>query len=161
MLFRSIPPLELRIKHDGVTVVLDCVSAWTPVTSPDGQVTGHVDHPCVVDWKVKFSTRERRTQDSVEESAQLALYCLESGYQNAAFVEIPRDVRAPIQTFVSRFPPDDLVRWRRWHDNQRAAMGTRGPDEAAYRLAEPGHKLCSATYCPFFSTCPGGRCDGV
>lgn len=134
---------------------IDFLSFRTPIVD-DGRIVDYEEEPCVVDWKTVFGTFRKRTQESTDASAQLALYCLEAGVHNAAFVEIPRDPDQDIRTIVTHFDNADLARWSQYFDEQFAAIRTRGDKEAAYRLAAPGHRLCSVKWCAYWNRCPGG-----
>lgn len=134
---------------------IDLLSNTTPLVDAHGKIVGKVTKPCVIDWKFKFSSRSRRDQESTDHSAQLALYCLQTGADTAAFVEIPRE-GGPTHTLVTNFSAYDLVYWRRYLDSQFAAVASRGEEEAAYRLAPAGHPLCRPQFCTFWRRCPGG-----
>lgn len=108
----------------------------------------------VLDWKTTASKR-RRSQADADNSAQLALYCIETGAHHAAFVEIPRD-GGPLNLVASSFDDWELARWAAYLDAQFAAMNSRGPAEADFRLAARGHPLCNVRFCPYWSRCPGG-----
>jgi hypothetical protein len=133
---------------------LDVLSAWTPVVD-DGQIVGKNEVPCVLDWKTVFSARKHRSQEDVDTSPQLALYCLEAGVNNAGFVEVPRDVHQDIRVVVTSFTDAELRRWDGWFQEQFGAIETRGPNKDAYRLAAPGNKLCSERWCPCWGRCMG------
>lgn len=135
---------------------IDVLSPQTPVLNEAGKITGVIDEPCVLDWKVKFSTRNRRTQEDVDTSPQLALYCLLEGVNNAAFVEIPRSQRAPINILLRTFDDDELSYYSKYFTEQAKAVESRGRDESAFRLAAPEHRLCTEQWCPFWARCPGG-----
>lgn len=132
---------------------IDYVSIHTPVVE-GGQLVDTKPGLCVLDWKT-VGGRRRRGQDDADNSAQLALYCIETGAHNAAFVEIPRD-GGPLNIVAAEFDDDSLRRWATFLDAQFAAMQSRGPDEAQFRLAPRGHPLCSPRWCPFWDFCPGG-----
>lgn len=161
------PYLKPRRRPDGtleieqwatrwITGKIDLVSETTPVVDPAGRITGAVEsRPCVVDWKSKSSTK-KRTQEETNRSKQLALYCLEKELDTGAFVEIPRDVAVPINVVVVQFTPEELDYWARWFQAQFAAMQSRGREESAYKLAPPGHPLCSERWCAHWARCPGG-----
>lgn len=138
------------------TAKLDLVSSRSPVVNEDGEVVGALDEPCVVDWKVNFGPRPKRSRESAANSAQLALYCLEAGVKRAFFVEIPRSPALPIAVLGAEYDDYTLARWRRHFDEQFAAMESRGAGEAAWKLASPSFPLCSPKWCPFWKVCPGG-----
>jgi PD-(D/E)XK nuclease superfamily protein len=138
---------------------IDLLSATTPVVNSYGAITGSIPEKCVIDWKVKFSAKKKRDQDSTDNSKQLALYCLEKGVTRAAFVEIPRDLAQPLNTIVTEFTAEQLEWWGRWFNHQFAAAESRGQDPKNYRLAPPGHPLCSARWCHHYTRCPGGTGD--
>ena len=135
---------------------IDYVSTHTPVVEGCRLVDVKPGR-CVLDWKTVGGKR-RRTAADADNSAQLALYCIETGANNAAFVEIPRD-GGPLNIVAAEFDDDTLKRWASFLDAQFAAMQSRGPDEAQFRLAARGHPLCSPRWCPYWDRCPGGaRC---
>lgn len=135
------------------TCKIDYVSTHTPVVE-SGRLVDTKPGLCVLDWKT-VGGRRRRTPADADNSAQLALYCIETGAHNAAFVEIPRD-GGPLNIVAAEFDDDTLRRWATFLDAQFAAMQSRGPDEAQFRLAPRGHPLCSPRWCPFWDRCPGG-----
>lgn len=114
-------------------------------------------YPLVLDWKTCHRRRSKQFERDPNLSPQLALYALETGLQSAAFVEV--DLFSPFAWRVksATFSEGQLVWWRRWLENQRTALLSRGQDIKAYRLALPGDPLCSLTYCPFYLECAGGN----
>jgi hypothetical protein len=141
------------------TAKLDVLSDTTPVVDKKGVISGSHSQPCVIDWKT-VSAAPKRSGEVAGMSAQLALYCLETGVHNAAFVEIPRSPAVPIATWVTSFDDYALRRWARHLDAQFAAMDTRGDNPEAYKLAAPGHSLCCPKWCPYWAECPGGENGG-
>lgn len=148
------PVVEVMIREKYVGR-LDLVVEETPVVE-DGRIVGLVPGRCVLDFKIKFSSRRRSDRD-VWNSPQLAQYCLMSGARAAGFIEVPRDVSAPLHVTLADFTEEELARWERYLDAQYAAVEKRGKDPAAYRLAAAGDPLCSSTWCPWFQGCPGGE----
>lgn len=149
--------VELRFKRMGEAGRIDCVADNAPITDSRGNIIGMEDRPCVLDWKVKFTNRNRRTQQAADDSDQLGLYACEADVDLAGFVEIPRDVTLPLRTFVTEFSKEDRQRIRRYFTEQFQAMRSRGQNESAYRLSARNNALCSARWCPFHRHCPGGQ----
>jgi PD-(D/E)XK nuclease superfamily protein len=135
------------------TAKIDYVSTHTPVVE-GGRLVDVKPGLCVLDWKT-VGGRRRRGQDDADNSAQLALYCIETGAHSAAFVEIPRD-GGPLNIVVAEFDDDTLRRWEKFLDAQFGAMQSRGPAEEQFKLAERGHPLCSPRFCTYWDRCPGG-----
>jgi len=168
-LLKEIEPLD--IKHVEVwsnkinpdaefCAKIDAISTNTPVVDVAQHITGTKDEPCVIDWKTVFGYH-RRDQVEAEQSAQLALYCLEAKVNNAAFVEIPVDIARPIRTMVVHYEDDELEAWRRYFHEQFKVLQQRGPKEESYRLADFHEHLCSPRWCPYYTRCPisGGSYD--
>ncbi len=132
---------------------VDCLSECTPIAGADGVPVGSSARPAVLDWKLVFGSRRKERSP-----AQLALYCLSTGAKDAGFVEFFRDGRRPFLSMTS-FNDYDLARWRRYFDAQFLALDRRGPEEAAYRLADPNNPLCSSRWCPHWRYCEGGEGD--
>lgn len=135
------------------TCKIDYVSTHTPVVE-GGRLVDTKPGRCVLDWKT-VGGRRRRGQDDADNSAQLALYCIETGANNAAFVEIPRD-GGPLNIVAAEFDDATLRRWATFLDAQFGAMNSRGPAEADFRLAPRGHPLCSPRFCSYWDRCCGG-----
>lgn len=134
---------------------LDVVSAVTPVVE-GGRIVGADRGPCIIDWKTVFSRKKRSSKDAAG-SQQLALYAIEAECNDAAFVEIPRDVKWPLNVVVTHFTDAQLHAWKRYFEQQFAAMWSRGPDPAAYRLAKKGESLCSSDWCRYWDRCKAGK----
>lgn len=150
--------LEVERWHRGTFLgKIDCVSVYTPTVDDRLQVIGHEAHDCIIDWKSKSSLRNRRLEFTTDMLKQGSLYCLMKDVDRVCFVEIPRDTEAPVHTLVHQFSADELARWGRFHAAIFDAMDTRGPNEAAYKLADPGSPLCCARWCSHWRRCPGGE----
>lgn len=135
---------------------VDIVAGNTPVVE-DGKIIDVLKgERCIVDWKTVSKLRSR-SQYEVDQSGQLALYCLEFDAAAGAIIEIPRNPNQDLNVIVTRFDIYDLNRWRNFFDAQFAAMNSRGTNEAEYKLATRGHGLCSPKWCTHWDQCPGGK----
>jgi hypothetical protein len=136
----------------GYCGVLDLLSDHAPLVNEDGRVVTWQPEHCVVDWKTTASNR-RRTDRSVRTSAQLALYAIEADVRCGVFVEIPRNLDRPINTRVVRYSEKDLVNWRRYLENIRDAILSRGTEEKRFKMAAPDMYLCNPAYCRHWERC--------
>jgi len=136
---------------------IDMVANDTPVVDDKLQITSSILEPCIVDWKTKSNLNNRKMFFDQSKHEQGTLYCLMRNVKSVAFVEIPRDWRAPIHTLVNTYTTEELGRWKRYHDAQFAAMQSRGGKEEEYKLADPSSPLCSPRWCAYWAQCPGGE----
>jgi hypothetical protein len=143
---------------------IDLLTSMHPEVSM-GEVVGVTDQPGVLDYKIKFSTYNRRSQGDADLSAQLAMYCILEGVSWAGFVEIPRSIKAPVNVIAKSFSAEELKWWERYLDSQTASVNLRRylhanmsekELEAGFRLASPDSTLCSEKWCSFYNRCPGG-----
>lgn len=148
---RSVPLVEQWGKR--YSCKIDYVSTHTPILE-EGRVVGAKPGQCVLDWKTVGGARRRSASDA-ENSAQLALYCIETGSKAAAFVELPRK-GGPVNVVLVEFDEYTLRRWEVFLEAQFFSMNSRGQDEREYKLAPRGHPLCSPRFCSFWDRCEGG-----
>jgi len=142
---------------------IDLLSTKRPEISM-GEIVGIVDEPGVLDYKIKFSTYNRRTQKDADNNAQLAMYCILEDVRWAGFVEIPRSLKASINIIAKSFTDEELHWWVRYFDEQKATIESRrrlgiGETEVAehhFRLSDPANSLCSEKWCDYWKNCPGG-----
>jgi hypothetical protein len=145
---------------------IDLLTSKRPEVSM-GEIKGVVDEPGVLDYKIKFSTHNRRGSDAAENDEQLAMYCLLEEVNWAAFVEIPRSLKAPINVIGKQFSDHELEWWATYFDEQTAAINSRrhirdrGLEteediEDRFRLAHPSNSLCDSRWCAYWAHCPGG-----
>ena len=121
------------------------------------QIVGSEPGECILDYKIKFSTWNRRGQEDVENNAQLALYCILEDVHDAFFVEVPRSRKASVNVIGKRFTDEELAWWSRFYDQQTAAINSRDKNfEPNWRLSDPANSLCSKKFCPYWIDCPGG-----
>ncbi len=121
------------------------------------QIVGSEPGECILDYKIKFSTWNRRGQEDADNSAQLALYCILEGVHDAFYVEVPRSTKASINVIGKRFTDEELAWWSRFYDQQTAAINSRDKsDPLSWRLSDPANSLCSKKFCPYWGDCPGG-----
>lgn len=150
-------PLVERWERGTYFGKIDLVANETPVVDDRLQITGTEPEPCIVDWKTKSNLNNRKMFFDQSKHEQGTLYCLMREVKSVAFVEIPRDWRAPIHTLVHTYTTAELGRWKRYHDAQFAAMQSRGGKEEEYKLADPSSPLCSSRWCAYWDRCPGGE----
>lgn len=121
------------------------------------QITGSKPGDCILDYKIKFNTWNRRGQADIENNAQLALYCILEDVRDAFFIEIPRNTKASINVLGKCFTDEELAWWARYYDHQTAAINSRDTgDPLSWRLSDPANSLCSKKFCPYWGDCPGG-----
>jgi hypothetical protein len=88
-----------------------------------------------------------------DHAPQLALYAIEADVRCGVFVEIPRNLDRPINTRVVRYSEKDLVNWRRYLENIRDAILSRGTEEKRFKMAAPDMYLCNPAYCRHWERC--------
>lgn len=155
--------LEAEIEFKYLAKV-DLFSSRRPIVNM-GEITGTEDEPGVLDYKIKFSTYNRRADSDAENDEQLAMYCLLKECRWAGFVEIPRSAKAPINVIGKHFTDGELEWWRGYFDSMAETIETRRDRsngetveeiEDRFRLAHPSNRLCDSRWCPYWGHCPGG-----
>jgi len=157
-------PIEVEkyYRDAGMNVggIIDCYSADELVLDQFGKVVGTQPGPAVYDWKIKFSVRNRRTDQDAEDSDQLAQYCLYKGCKTAAFVEIPTKLTARINILQVEYTDEELAQWKRYIPDCMESVGylaaaAVGRGEKMFPRTQRSNPLCCKNFCPFWSKCYG------
>ena len=149
--------------------IIDLQIDKTPVPAKDGKsILEWLPGNSVQDYKVVGSNRARSQRDA-EQSAQLALYAIATGYSSAGFFEIPRDLGKPMKFRVTTYDPEQIPLWKSWFKAQADFVLAAWADtiemyckgyafeeiEKRWFRCSRSNFLCSPLYCHQWDRCYG------
>lgn len=152
--FRGVGDIEIAGK-------IDLISLWTPIFQ-FGEVVGHEERPCVIDWKTTSKPEKVPSQVEARRSRQLHIYCLAEEVDTAAFIYfLPEG--DPMGVSV-RFAEDELGKAQvslKSICEEIEQKWDRGSEEAFNLHHRPGTGLCRGPEvswggCAHWHRCPAG-----